>query len=375
MIYLDHASTTPCAQEVIDEMLPFFRDSFANASSIDHIPGNDASRAVEKARESIAALVGVRANEIIFTSGSTEANNLAVSSAHSIIITAIEHPSIRDTVIARRNESDVTLQVDANGLIDIDELRETLRVSSVTLVSIIATNNETGTEQQLGRISQCVKEAGSLLHFDATQTIALRSLELSKTQFDGISLSAHKINGPKGIGALIVRNGLRRLIRPMIHGGGHERGLRSGTLNVPGIVGFGAAADLALKNGEHNREKVRAVKAEFLSILYEKLGERIQQTITSDHASPHILSLRIEGINGRALLGEVRQEVAFSLGAACATLKSEPSHVLLEIGLDKSQIAQTIRLSFSPEQTKELVRQAAEIISIAAFKLLEYSEN
>ena len=374
MIYLDYASTTPCAAEVIDAMLPFFRESFANASSIDHIPGNAAFRAVESARESIAELMGVRSDEVIFTSGSTESNNLAVSVTRRVITTPIEHPSILDPMTARDNPHDVKIAVDRNGLVILDSLREALGNGDSALVTVIATNNETGSEQNCDAIAQVVREYGGLLHIDATQSVGLQSFDLRKSAIDGASISAHKINGPKGIGALIARGGLRKTIRPLTRGGGHERGLRSGTLNVAAIVGFGVAARLALTHHRVNRERISVVRRAFFDTLVLKLDTTVNQTIEPERASPHILSLRIKGINGRALLGEVKNEIAFSLGSACATLKSEPSHVLLALGVEKQKISQTIRISFSAEQSVEQAQRAANIIATAAMALQKYSE-
>ena len=374
MIYLDYASTTPCAPEVIDAMLPFFRESFANASSIDHLPGNAAARAVETARESVAELMGVRPEEVIFTSGSTEANNLAISAAQRVITTPIEHQSVLDPIATRANLNDSVIAVDLNGLVLLDSLREALSLGGGGLVTIIATNNETGTEQDCHAVAQIVQQYEGILHFDATQSVGLRSINLSKSNIDGASISAHKINGPKGIGALIARNKLRKIMRTTMRGGGQERGLRSGTLNVPGIVGFGVAARLALTNHSRNRGRVRDIRRTFMDALALNLRNNTYETIDSQYASPHILSLRIEGVNGRALLGELKNEVAFSLGSACATLKSEPSHVLLALGVQKQEIAETIRISFSADQSEEQAQKAATLIASAAVELRRFSE-
>lgn len=374
MIYLDHASTTPCSPEVIEEMLPYFRESFANASSTDHLLGNAAFRAVESSRESIAQLMGVRTEDVVFTSGSTEANNLLLTSSTRVITTPIEHASIIDPLNARFNPSDKKIQVDSNGRVSLDSLREELSAGQRALVTVIGTNNETGSEQDCASIAAVVKEYDGLLHIDATQMIGLRQLDLQKLSIDGASISAHKIYGPKGIGALVARKTLRKELQSILRGGGHERGLRSGTLNVPGIVGFGAAARRVIAKRTENRIQIEKIRFLFLDELGQSLASHITETVDSEFASPHILSLRIQGVNSRALLSHVNADLAFSLGSACATLKTEPSHVLIALGLDKNHISETFRISFSVETSAAQAKTAAIRLSEAANALLEFSE-
>lgn len=354
-------------------MLPFFRDNFANASSIDHLPGNLARRAIDDARESVAALAGGHPEDVIFTSGSTEANNLALSVPFRVLSTAVEHPSVLDSFKARQIAGDDLVSIDDQGRISIGDLREKLNTASPTLLGIIATNNETGVEQDIPSILDSARTVSALVHFDATQAVGTRRFALEREGIDGISISAHKIYGPKGVGALVASSRLRRVIRPLLRGGGHERGLRSGTLNVPGIVGFGVAARLAIEHYSTRRQALLILRERFLEALRSALGDRVAETITTAQTSPHVLSLRLKGTNARALLRAVRDEVAFSLGSACATNKSEPSHVLLALGLDKRAIAETIRVSFSAEQTTAEVVAAAAIIAAAAESLSGYS--
>jgi cysteine desulfurase len=374
MIYLDHAATTACAQEVIDAMLPYFRETFANASSIDHLPGSAARKVVDDAREAVASLVGARAEDVIFTSGSTEANNLALSAAARIVTTAIEHPSVLDVVVARGLSDDAVVGVDKDGIVLESALREKLdRGLPGTLVSIIATNNETGTEQDIDLLSELVRSSGALFHIDATQAVGTRQFNVRQGAISGLSLSAHKIYGPKGVGALIATTSLRRAMKPLLRGGGHERGFRSGTLNVPGIVGFGVAAKLATGLREKRRRHLTQLRRHFLDALKRALRGAVSETVTDRIASPHVLSLRLHGTNGRALLRALRDEVAFSLGSACATNKTEPSHVLLALGLDRHAIAETVRISFAADQTLPEVERAAHLFAESARSLSNYS--
>lgn len=374
MIYLDNAATTACLPEVVDAMLPFFRETYANASSIDHVAGTAARRAVEAAREEVAALLGARPEDVVFTSGSTESNNLAMSIPHRVVTSAIEHPSVLDTLKSRARKDDVVLSVDQNGKVSFDELRRALATGKPTLLSVIATNNEIGTEQSVEAIADLAAEYEALMHVDATQTLLTRQIMLrSKPALDGISISAHKIYGPKGVGALIIAPRLRRLLHVTSHGGGHERGLRSGTLNVPGIVGFGVAARVAKIERSRRRVTLEALRGGFLAVLSSELGVDVTTTVPLSLSSPHILSVRIRGVNSRALLGAVRDKVAFSLGSACATNKSELSHVLLAVGYDKRAITETFRVSFAADQLLQDVTSAAAIVASAAKGLLSFS--
>ena len=371
MIYLDHAATTPCAEEVVQAMLPYFRERFANASSIDHLLGFEAREVVEAARAKVAELVGAQPEDVIFTSGSTEANNLALSVTLPVLTTEVEHPSVLDVIAARKNPKDSYVRIDAEGVVDGQALEAAL-ADGRRLVSIIATNNETGVEQDMDLLSKLVSESSSLFHIDATQAVGTRAIDFRRRDIAACSVSAHKIQGPKGIGALVVSNEMRRELRPLIRGGGHERGFRSGTLNVPAIVGFGVAAERITRGRDEYRRRLSKLSQRFLQKLSKDFG-LARATIQHAPTSPHILSLRFEGTNARALLRAFREKMAFSLGSACATNKSEPSHVFIALGVEKKAISETIRCSFSSEQTLDELEGAATIIAGAANALSAYS--
>jgi cysteine desulfurase len=372
MIYLDYAATTPCLPEVVDAMLPFMRTSFGNAASVDHSFGSAAKAAVDLAREEIARLVGGRPEDVVFTSGATEANNLVLNNGLQLITGTIEHPSVRDAAVARSDYEHVQwIPTDNDGIYSCESLESAFSVvSGQALVSLMSVNNEIGAIQPTVALGLLTRNAGHFFHTDATQGAAY--LDLSLGALDAASISAHKLHGPKGVGALVCTSGLRRKLKPLFHGGGHERGLRSGTLNVPGIVGFGKAATLALKHRASRIEGIASVKESFLRTL--RAGYREKVVVNAEKcASPHICSVTLVGTSGRALLNACRAEICFSLGSACATNKSEPSYVLTAIKLDEERANQTIRCSFSFDVAEEQAVAAARCISERANALLEYS--
>jgi cysteine desulfurase len=319
-------------------------------------------------------LLSANPEDVIFTGGSTESNNLVLSVQGEIFSTPIEHPSILEPFRLKSPYADRLIRVASTGLIAIDHLTELLRARNDTkLVTVIATNNETGTEQHLADIAEVCKHYKALLHIDATQTVGTRQIDLSALPVSAVSLSGHKIHGPKGVGALIAKSNVRRLLKPLLLGGGQERAIRSGTLNVPGIIGFGAAASLLSDKASCFRSHFTELRHAFLTTLREYAGTEVIETVTSEFTSPHIVSVRVEGVNGRALLGAVGSQVCFSLGSACATNKSEPSHVLLALGFAKSEIARTIRFSFSREQNTSDIVEAAKAVGLAASRLLALS--
>jgi cysteine desulfurase len=290
------------------------------------------------------------------------------------VTTTVEHPSILDPLAARKNDEDTVLAVDRDGLVHMNVLEERLRRGpGRALVTIIATNNETGVEQNFGNLIDVAAKAEALLHFDATQAVGTTPFRLRKGGVAGVSISAHKIYGPKGVGALIATSALRKELTAVQRGGGHERGFRSGTLNVPGIVGFGVAARLLISHWSDRRSHLTNLRRHFLDELTASLGNAVTETVRTAAVSPHILSVRLRGANGRALIGAVRDDVAFSLGSACATNKAEPSHVLTALGLEKRAISETIRLSFSAEQSLPEIGQASQIVASAAQALSGYS--
>jgi cysteine desulfurase len=371
MIYLDYAATTPVDTEVFNAMLPFFSEEFANASSVDHVLGSRARAAVERARLQVAQSVGAKPEEVIFTSGSTEANNIVLNTSLTVLTSAIEHPSILEPARARHPSQHILIiGVDANGIVSPEELSRSLeQLQSPVVVSIMAVNNETGTRQRISDLAAVAKQHGSFFHTDATQAILTERLDMSELLIDALSISGHKIYGPKGVGALVCKSGLRQHLVPLQLGGGHERGLRSGTLNVPGIVGFGEAVRLAQTMRDQRLLHLASLRKNFIETLKTLYNGHIEINGGAD-VSPHICSVRVVGVNNRALLRSTAAALCYSLGSACATNKAEPSHVLLALGQSKREANETIRLSFGINLTVEQVVEAATILAKSANELL-----
>ncbi len=352
-VYLDNSATTAVAPEVLEEMRPYFDARYGNASSL-HSFGREARRAVEESREAIAAALGARGDEIVFTSGATEADNLAILGAAlrrpgggHVIASRIEHDAVLRTVEWLRPMGfDVTLvDVDEAGRVDADAVKAALREDTF-LVSIMAGNNEIGTLEPIGAIGEICRERKILFHTDAVQ--ALGKMPVSVENVDLLPGSAHKLHGPKGVGFLYVRRGTR--LTALAHGGGHERGLRSGTENVPGIVGFSAALRLALRD----RDAVTARMQGFRDRLIESVL-RIRGTRLNGHPSqslPHIANFSFAGIEGESLVMKLDEEgIAASTGSACSSPNLEPSHVLVAIGVPLSMAHGSLRVSTGRDTT------------------------
>lgn len=353
-IYLDHNATTPLDKRVLEKMLPFFCDVFGNPSSIDHLHGYKAKQAVDVARQTIAKRIGCRKDsEIIFTSGATESNNLALTGVfrklrdkgRHIISSSIEHPAVLDTLRYLEKEgADVTLlPVDCHGIVDVEALKGAIR-SDTILISVMYANNEIGTIQPIKEIGAIAKAHGVLFHVDAAQAVGHETVHVYDQNIDLMSFSAHKFYGPKGIGGLFVRS-----FSPMVRlnavtfGGGHERGLRPGTLNVPGIVGMAEALSIA----EHERSKEQERLRNMSSVIVESLKLKLPEVKVNGHPKirlGHNLSVTIPGIEAKALIHTLKSELSFSAGSACSTTKVEPSHVLRAIGLSDDETFKTIRL-------------------------------
>ena len=353
-IYLDHNATTPVDRRVLEKMLPYFCEVYGNASSIDHRHGNRAKRAVDEARQTIAKLLGCRKeSEIIFTGGATEANNLALVGAYRrlrdkgshIISSPIEHPAVLDTLRYLEKEgAEITLlPVDRHGVVDVEALKAAIR-SDTILVSVMFANNEIGTIQPVGEIGAITKEHGVLFHVDAAQAVGHEPVHVYDLNIDLMSFSAHKFYGPKGIGGLFIRS-----FSPMVRldavtfGGGHERGLRPGTLNVPGIVGMGEALSIAVQEQKAERQRVGKLTAAIAAGLQAAFPD-IKINGHAELRLKHNLSLTIPGIEAKALIHLLKGKLSFSAGSACSTTKVEPSHVLKTIGLSEDECFQTIRL-------------------------------
>jgi len=353
-IYLDHNATTPVDRRVLEKMLPYFCEVYGNASSIDHFHGLWAKEAVTAARTSIGKALGCRKeNEIVFTSGATESNNLALIGAfrrfrdkgNHIISSAIEHPAVLDTLKHLQGEgAEVTLiPVDRDGVVDLDALEKAIKKETI-LISVMFANNEIGTIQPIKEIGNLAKSKGILFHTDAAQAAGHEKINVYDLGIDLLSVSAHKFYGPKGAGCLFVRSYSPMIkLNPISFGGGHERGMRSGTLNVPAIVGMSEALTLSSKEMVVENERVRKAA----NLIFEKLAKTFPDTKLNGHSRnrlAHNLSLTIPGVESKALIHLLKNKLSFSAGSACSTMKVEPSHVLKAIGLSEDEMFQTIRL-------------------------------
>jgi len=355
-IYLDHHATTPLDEGVLEKMLPYFTIEFGNASSIDHVHGNAAKQAVEDARSKIAHILGCRkTSEIIFTSGATESNNIALIGAfrkykdrgNHIISTAIEHPSVLDTLEYLKQEgADVTLlPVNQYGQISLQRLEEEIKENTI-LISVMFANNEVGTIQPISEIGKIAKARKILFHCDAAQAASYESIKVDELGVDLLSLSSHKFYGPKGVGGVYIRS-FSPMVRltTVIHGGGHERGFRSGTLNVPGIVGMAEALVLAEQLKYTEKEKLRKLR----DSIYIELKDAFPDIKLNGHPEKrlvHNLNIIIPGVEAKALMHKLKGKLSFSAGSACSTVKAKSSHVLQALGLDEEEIYQTIRIGF-----------------------------
>ncbi len=368
-IYLDSHATTPVDPRVFEEMKPYFTEKFGNASSLDHSFGYDASVAVQQSRETIAKAIGANMDDIIFTSGATESDNLALmgvmeknkAKGNHLITCVTEHKAVLDT--ARHLESigyKVTfLSVDKFGLIDLDKLKDSITNETV-LISIMFANNEIGTIANVSEIGKIAHENNVLFHTDAAQAVGHIPINVQKLNIDLMSFSSHKIYGPKGIGALYVRGVFPRVkISPLVFGGGQERSLRSGTLNVPGIVGFAKAIEISQQEMESENIKFKKwtdSMFEKLSAVGAKLNGHPNQRLS------HNLNVRFDGIEGKAIINSVSKKLAISAGSACTTQFVEPSHVLLALGLTEDQAHSSIRIGCSRFNTDEEIQMAGDEI-------------
>lgn len=368
MVYLDHSATTKVAPEVIAAMVEMMESDYGNPSSL-HRMGLKAEKKIAKAREQVAKALGVKKKEIIFTSGGTEANNLAIRGiAHQyknrgqhLITIKIEHPSVLHTFQLLEEEGyQVTyLKVDQDGFVNLDELKEAITPETI-LVSIMHVNNEVGSVQPIHEIGQLIKEINSrtLFHVDGIQSFGKLPLNPIKSKIDLLTISGHKIHGPKGIGALYLNEKVQ--VKPLIGGGGQERGIRSGTENVPGIIGLGLAAELITKDQKEKMENLRNLKAWFLQELIRVIpdmkinGSHLEDDIDKGRSASHIINLSFPGLKGEVLLHALEDVgIYVSTGSACHSRQSAPSHVLQAIGLKNRELESAIRISLSVDTTKE----------------------
>ncbi len=379
-IYLDHHATTPVDPRVLEAMLPYFTEHFGNAASKSHAFGWRAEEAVEEAREQVGRLVGATAREIVWTSGATEADNLAVkgvarfhqAKGRHLVTTAIEHKAVLDSMHAlERDGFEVTyLPVDAAGLVDPEAVRAAIRADTV-LVSVMHANNEVGTVQPLEAIGAITREKGVLLHTDAVQSAGRIPFDVERANVDLASLSAHKMYGPKGVGALYVRRRPRARLVAQMDGGGHERGYRSGTLNVPGIVGFGRAASLAAAEMPTEAARLLGLR-ERLRLAIEAGLDRVQVNGSLAQRLPGNLNVSFQFVEGEALMLAMK-DVAVSSGSACTSASLEPSYVLRAMGVQDDMAHASIRYGLGRFNTEEEIDYAASLVVEKVKKLREMS--
>lgn len=371
MVYLDYNSTTPVDERVLAEMLPFFSEHFGNASSNSHPPGWYAKGAIEKARQQVADFIGAENSEIVFTSGATEAINMALkgifeayqTKGNHIVTCKTEHKAVLDTCafLEERGAIITYLNVDREGRIDLDELKESITDKTI-LVAIMAANNETGVLQDLEKISEITHLHNAIFFSDTTQMAGKLPIDVNEMGLDLCCISAHKLYGPKGVGALYIRRKNPRVnIIPLFHGGGHENGKRSGTLNVTGIVGLGKACEIAKTdfwNDNMNISKIRGyLEHQLLEIPDLRINGSTRYRLynTSNLYFPKLK-------DGSSVFSHIKNQYAVSLGSACTSANAEPSHVLIAMGLEKEESENCIRYSFGKKSQKEDVEKLVELI-------------
>jgi cysteine desulfurase len=374
-IYLDNQATTACDPRVVQAMLPWFTENFANPHSSEHAMGRAAEAAVETARAQVAALIGADAREIVLTSGATESNNLAIKGAarhaaqmgdarRRVITLATEHKCVLESVrdLGPEGFEPVILPVRPDGTLDPDSLAEALAVPTL-LVSIMAVNNETGVIQDLAALGPIVKAAGALLHVDAAQAVGKIPLDAMALGIDLLSISGHKLYGPKGVGALFVRRRPRVRLAPLFSGGGQERGLRSGTLAPPLIVGFGEACRIAAAEMAEDDARIAALRDR----LWRRLSAALPGLVLNGHATQRIagnLNLTFPAAAAQALLDGV-PELCLSTGSACTSAEIEPSHVLTAMGLSPAAAARSLRIGIGRFTSPSDIETAAALLIAA----------
>ena len=380
-IYLDNSATTPVDPRVVETMVPYFFDHFGNAASRSHPFGWEAETAVDHAREQVAKLVNASDKEIIFTSGATEADNLAIKGVfdmyarkgNHIITATTEHKAVLDTCkhIEKSGGSVTYLKVDRQGNIDLQELENAITDKTI-LVAVMYANNEIGTIHPIKKIAEIAHRKGSLLFTDATQAAGKISIDVERDGIDLMAFTAHKLYGPKGIGALYVRRKNPRVkVTAQIDGGGHERGMRSGTLNVPGIVGFGKAAELAMQEMDADAKR--------LSVLRDKLENsllKLEEAYVNGNPQsrlPHITNISFKYVEGEGLMMAFNKDIAVSSGSACTSASLEPSYVLKALGLGDDLAHSSIRFSLGRFTTEDQIDYTIEQVTTAVTKLRSMS--
>jgi len=378
IIYMDHQATTPVDQRVLEATLPYFTEIYGNAASIDHEYGYVAKRAVDKAREQIANNINAQPEEIIFTSGATESDNLAIigtaqkqaEKGKHIITCVTEHKAVLDTCKYLETQGwQVTyLPVDQYGMVDPNDVRKVI-TSETTLVSIMTANNEIGTIHPIAEIGAITKENGILFHTDAAQAVGYLPIDVHAMNIDMMSISGHKVYGPKGVGVLFVRKSRPNArVALQMHGGGHERNMRSGTLNVPGIVGIGEAIEIGRKEMPTENMRLQELRDELWNGLQNKI-EGIQLNGHPTQRLPHNLNAAITGIESRSLVVQLKDYIAVSTGSACTSATVEPSHVISALGFGQDRAHCSVRFGLGRQNNKSQINFVVSEFSNAVKKL------
>ena len=380
-IYLDHNATTPCDPRVVDAMLPYFTNNFGNAASRNHPFGWQAEEAVDYAREQVARLIGADPKEIIFTSGATEADNLAIkgvfemyaSKGNHIITCNIEHKAVLDTCkhIEKEGGEVTYLQVNDEGLVTPEQVEAAIKPNTI-LIALMYANNEVGTVMPIREIGAIAKKHGVLLFTDATQAVGKIPVDVKNDNIDLLAMTAHKMYGPKGVGALYVRRKAPRVkVTAQMDGGGHERGMRSGTLNVPGIVGFGKACELCMQEMQQDAERLSKLRDKLEQALL-KLEEAYVNG-SKEHRLPHVSNISFKYVEGEGLMMGFNKEIALSSGSACTSASLEPSYVLKALGLGDDLAHSSLRFGLGRYTTEEQIDYTIEQVSKTVTKLREMS--
>ncbi len=369
-IYLDYAATTPVDKDVLKEMIPFFTEHFGNAGSSTHQFGWYANGAIKRARKQLANSINCEESEIIFTSGATESINIAIqgvfnlyaSKGNHIIVSKTEHKAVLDTVAFLEKKGAIVtyLDVDVLGKINLKDLESAI-CNETVLIAIMWVNNETGVIHNVKEISEIAHQNNVPFLCDGTQALGKLNINMAENHIGLMPLSSHKVFGPKGVGALFIRRKKPRIsLESLIHGGGQEKGIRAGTINVPGVVGFGVAAEKAATSIQENQIRISEIKSHFIAFF-----KQYQATINgSDQTCHHILNIRIPNVKASELLKKTRK-IGYSLGSACNSDDLSPSHVLVSMGLNKNECASSFRLSFSHFITKQEIEDACLIFKEA----------
>jgi cysteine desulfurase len=380
-IYLDHNATTPCDPRVVEAMIPYFTDNFGNAASRNHPFGWAAEEAVDYAREQVAKLIGADPKEIIFTSGATEADNLAIkgvydmyaSKGNHIITVTTEHKAVLDTCKhIEKSGGEVTyLTVAPDGLINLQELEAAIKPTTI-LIAIMYANNEVGVIQPIKEISAIARKHGILFFSDATQAVGKIPVDVNKDGLDLAAFSAHKMYGPKGVGALYVRRKNPRVkVTSQMDGGGHERGMRSGTLNVPGIVGFGKACELCMQDMESDNARISKLRDKLENAL-SKLEESYVNG-SKEHRLPQVSNISFKYVEGEGLMMGFNKDIAVSSGSACTSASLEPSYVLKALGLGDDLAHSSLRFGLGRFTTEEQIDYTIAQVSKTVTHLREMS--